>query len=180
METQRLNSGVLLRVDYPDEDLRRRIESFLRSRHFSSFRNLQVQVRGGVATLQGEVGSFYEKQVALDRCRRVAGVMSLNDQLQVSSERAGETLARDAASFRDPVRPLASRGTGKALNSDSTQLNAAVRVTTQPSRFVEAAKRGAALQVAEASAIEILAGTAEPGGSGRRLEFPDKAGVGSF
>ncbi|MFM7737858.1 MAG: BON domain-containing protein [Planctomycetota bacterium] len=74
---------MFIRVDCPDDDLRKRIESFLRSRHFSALRNLEVSVAGGVATLKGEVGSFYEKQVALDACRRVAGVLCTVDQMQV-------------------------------------------------------------------------------------------------
>ncbi|MFM7115480.1 MAG: BON domain-containing protein [Planctomycetota bacterium] len=83
MDARRGESGLFIRVDYPDDDLRKRIESFLRSRHFSALRNLEVSVAGGVATLKGEVGSFYEKQVALDACRRVAGVLCTVDQMQV-------------------------------------------------------------------------------------------------
>lgn len=158
MEKQRSHSGVLLRVDYPDEDLRRRIESFLCSRHFSSFRNLLVMVRGGVATLQGEVGSFYEKQVALDSCRRVAGVMSLDDQLQVAAERT--------AASAEPLQPTYA----------------------QASFQVGSPKRGPALQATGTSrgtsrgttGVEVRAGSTEPGGAGRRLDFPDHAGVGSF
>lgn len=83
MDGRRGESGLCIRVDYPDDDLRKRIESFLRSRHFSALRNLEVRVAAGVATLKGEVGSFYEKQVALDACRRVAGVLCTVDQMQV-------------------------------------------------------------------------------------------------
>jgi hypothetical protein len=83
MEGRRGESGLCIRVDYPDDDLRKRIESFLRSRHLAALRNLEVSVASGVATIAGEVGSFYEKQVALDACRRVAGVRCTVDQMQV-------------------------------------------------------------------------------------------------
>jgi hypothetical protein len=83
MCSQLAAAQVRLRVDYPDEDLRRRISSYLGSRHFPAFRQLDVRVADGAVTLTGRVSSFYEKQVALDTCRRVAGVLSTIDQVQV-------------------------------------------------------------------------------------------------
>lgn len=104
MERRRGESGLLIRMDYPDDDLRKRIESFLRSRHFSALRSLEVCVAGGVATLKGEVGSFYEKQVALDTCRRVAGVLCTVDHMQV------EQRLESAVSSRANVLPEIKAG----------------------------------------------------------------------
>ena len=98
MDGRRGESSLFLRVDYPDEDLRRRIESFLRSRHFSALRNLEVGVTSGVVTLKGEVGSFYEKQVALDTCRRVAGVLCTVDQLLVEQRQPSVSAHRSGVS----------------------------------------------------------------------------------
>ncbi len=75
--------GQHLRVDYPDDDLRDRVESFLFSRHFPGFRDLSVRVRDGNVTVTGEVGSYYEKQIAINSCRRVAGVLSVSDEIHV-------------------------------------------------------------------------------------------------
>jgi len=84
--SRRLSTTELqLRVDYPDEDLRRRISSFLGSRHFPAFRRLEVSVLAGAVTVRGQVGSYYEKQVALDTCRRVAGVLCTIDQVEVEA-----------------------------------------------------------------------------------------------
>jgi osmotically-inducible protein OsmY len=84
--SRRLSTTELqLRVDYPDEDLRRRISSFLGSRHFPAFRRLEVSVLAGAVTVRGQVGSYYEKQVALDTCRRVAGVLRTIDQVEVEA-----------------------------------------------------------------------------------------------
>lgn len=94
MDGRRGESGLCIRVDYPDDDLRKRIESFLRSRHFSALRNLEVCVAAGVATLKGEVGTFYEKQVALDACRRVAGVLCTVDRMQVEQRPESVGLVR--------------------------------------------------------------------------------------
>lgn len=78
-----METHALIRVDYPDDDLRQRISRFLGSRHFPAFRNLEIDVRHGAVTLSGNVCSFYEKQVALNTCQRVAGVLSTVDQIQV-------------------------------------------------------------------------------------------------
>jgi len=72
-----------IRLDYSDDDLRSRVASFLNSRHFPVFQKLDVDVHHGAVTLSGTVSSFYEKQVALNSCQRVAGVLSLVDDINV-------------------------------------------------------------------------------------------------
>ncbi|MEM7454835.1 MAG: BON domain-containing protein [Planctomycetota bacterium] len=74
-----------IRVEYSDDDIRKRVLRFLSSRHFSTFRNIDVIVRHGEVTLTGTVCSFYEKQVALTSCRRVAGVLDMVDCIVVES-----------------------------------------------------------------------------------------------
>ena len=74
-----------LRVEYLDEDVQDRVAHFLRSRHFPAFQNLEVSVHNGAVTVSGEVCSFYEKQVALTSCQRVAGVLSLVDEVAVEN-----------------------------------------------------------------------------------------------
>ncbi len=66
-----------------DHDLERRVASFLASRHMASLRKLEIEAREGVVTLRGQVHSFYEKQVSHLCCRRVAGVRSLIDAVDV-------------------------------------------------------------------------------------------------
>jgi osmotically-inducible protein OsmY len=48
-------------------------------------RNLQVEARNGTVVLRGQVGSFYEKQLGHQCCRRVAGVQKLIDSIDVVS-----------------------------------------------------------------------------------------------
>lgn len=76
-----------IRVEYPDDDLRSRVESFLKSRHFPAFGQLNVTVRDGAVTLSGALRSFYEKQVAMSSCQRVAGVLTLIDNVHVQPNR---------------------------------------------------------------------------------------------
>jgi osmotically-inducible protein OsmY len=67
-----------------DQDLQRRVISFLAGRYLPSLRTLQVDVHEGTVTLRGRVASFYEKQVAIHSCQRVAGVRHLVDAVDVS------------------------------------------------------------------------------------------------
>ncbi len=72
------------RIDFNDSDVRHRVERFLYSRDPSAFRSLVVEVRHGRATLAGAVDTFYEKQIALNACQRVAGVLTTIDQIDVA------------------------------------------------------------------------------------------------
>ncbi len=95
-------SGSLgLRVDYADDDLQRRVANFLHSQHFPAFKQLRVDVHDGAVTIYGTVDSFYEKQVALNSCQRVAGVLALIDQIAVAGPSGVVTAAID-----DGVREL--------------------------------------------------------------------------
>lgn len=66
-----------------DLDLKRRVHSYLQGRQVPSLRDLQVQAQAGRVVLSGRVSSFYEKQLALNCCRRVAGVYELVDCVEV-------------------------------------------------------------------------------------------------
>lgn len=67
-----------------DQDLQRRVVSFLAGRYLPSLRQLQVDVHEGTVTLRGCVTSFYEKQIAIHSCQRVAGVHKLVDAVDVA------------------------------------------------------------------------------------------------
>lgn len=71
-------------LDSEDDDLQRRIVNYLSSRHFPAFDTLEIEARDGEVTISGRVKSYYEKQVALNSCQRVAGVISLIDQISVA------------------------------------------------------------------------------------------------
>lgn len=66
-----------------DQDLVRRVTSFLHSRSMPGLKRLSIEARHGTVTLSGRVRSFYEKQVATHSCRRVAGVRQLVDKVDV-------------------------------------------------------------------------------------------------
>ncbi len=66
-----------------DNDLKRRIINFLHQRHVPSLRTIDVDVDQGVVTMRGHVNSFYHKQLCLNCCQRVAGVVRLVDEVEV-------------------------------------------------------------------------------------------------
>jgi osmotically-inducible protein OsmY len=68
-----------------DRDLERRVKGFLYGKHMPGLRNLQVEAHNGTVVLRGQVGSFYEKQLGHQCCRRVAGVQKLIDSVDVVS-----------------------------------------------------------------------------------------------
>jgi len=68
-----------------DHDLERRVSNFLAERLRPSLRELDVEVADGVVTLQGHLHTFYEKQLAISCCQRVAGVLKLIDEVEVSA-----------------------------------------------------------------------------------------------
>ncbi len=66
-----------------DEDILGRVMAYLNTRHFPAFRELDVEVAQGSVTVSGILPSFHEKQVALNSCQRVAGVVQLIDEISV-------------------------------------------------------------------------------------------------
>ena len=78
-----MGTPIQVRFDYPDEEVCTRVKNFLFSRHFPSIRELEVDVDNGIVTLSGNVQSYYEKQVAMNSCQHVAGVLDLIDKIEV-------------------------------------------------------------------------------------------------
>jgi osmotically-inducible protein OsmY len=68
-----------------DRDLEKRVANYLHGRHVPSLRKLAIASENGEVTLSGRVQSFYEKQVAIHCCRRVAGVVRLIDEVDVAA-----------------------------------------------------------------------------------------------
>lgn len=62
-----------------DKALERKITSRLADTNRASLKQLAVQVAGGSVTLRGSVASFYEKQIAIQTCRVLAGLDRLID-----------------------------------------------------------------------------------------------------
>jgi osmotically-inducible protein OsmY len=66
-----------------DRELERRVANFL-AQHFPRLRTVEVEASQGVVTINGLVNSFYERQLCINCCQRVAGVTSLIDKVEVA------------------------------------------------------------------------------------------------
>ncbi len=69
-----------------DRDLEKRIRIFLFGMRRARLRHLDIEVQNGCAIINGKVHSFYERQLALSCCQRVAGVLSVTDKVEVGDE----------------------------------------------------------------------------------------------
>jgi len=68
-----------------DRDLEHRVISFLRQSGIATLRRVTVEASAGTVTLYGRVHSFYQRQLCLQCCQRVAGVIRLVDRIEVES-----------------------------------------------------------------------------------------------
>lgn len=68
--------------DRLDRELQRRVSGFL-SQQVPRLHAVEVEVCHGVVTILGRVNSFYERQLCISCCQRVAGVINLNDKVEV-------------------------------------------------------------------------------------------------
>lgn len=68
-----------------DSKLKSRISQYLFDRTRPSLQTVEIETEGGQVTLTGRVKSFYEKQLCISSCQRVAGVIRLIDKLEVTT-----------------------------------------------------------------------------------------------
>ena len=66
-----------------DRQLERQIACHLAETNRPGLRGLAVKVADGNVTLRGCVASFYEKQIAIQTCRVLAGIERLTDAVEV-------------------------------------------------------------------------------------------------
>ncbi len=67
-----------------DRAIASQIATHLADTNRASLRRLSVDVHAGEVTLRGSVGSFYEKQIAIQTCRTLSGIYRLIDALEVA------------------------------------------------------------------------------------------------
>jgi len=73
-----------------NEDLRRRVVNYLFGHKMPSLRRIRVEADNGTVTLRGKVSTFYQRQLCINCCRRVAGVVQLVDRVEVVTPPAAE------------------------------------------------------------------------------------------
>jgi hypothetical protein len=68
-----------------DRELQRRVSIYLANRRLPSSSRLRIEAKNGVVTVRGTHDSFYHKQLCINCCQRVAGVVRLIDATRVRS-----------------------------------------------------------------------------------------------
>jgi len=66
-----------------DRDLERRLVNYLLGYKMPALRQVRVEVDNGTVVLRGTVSSYHQRQLCINCCRRVAGVIKLVDQIHV-------------------------------------------------------------------------------------------------
>jgi osmotically-inducible protein OsmY len=67
------------------QDLRRRVLNYIVGHKLPTLNRIAVEADRGTVVLRGQVHSYYQKQLCLNCCRRVAGVYQLIDEITVAS-----------------------------------------------------------------------------------------------
>lgn len=67
-----------------DGELQRRIVNYLFAKGLTGLQHLEVEVHGAVAVVRGRVSTYYEKQLVTSCCQRVAGVVQMSNEVEVS------------------------------------------------------------------------------------------------
>ena len=73
-----------------DRDVQQRVALFIQQRHLSRGARLIVLARRGVVTLSGRVSSFHHRQLLVSLTQRVAGVVQVQDELDVETYDDGQ------------------------------------------------------------------------------------------
>ena len=68
---------------HQDADLQVRVSIALTLRQRRSLREINLEVADGVVQLEGNLPSYYDRQLALETARHVAGVRKVLDNLRV-------------------------------------------------------------------------------------------------
>jgi osmotically-inducible protein OsmY len=68
-----------------DRKLAREVSHQLAETNRPNLKRIAVDVQAGQVTLSGRVASFYEKQIAIQTCRMLAGVERLIDAVDVAA-----------------------------------------------------------------------------------------------
>ena len=83
--------NVLICKSSSDEDLVDRVRLFLDILHLPALKQIQVDVEQEVVFIEGNVRSYYERQLAVACVRRVAGVRQIIDNIRVMEVESAQT-----------------------------------------------------------------------------------------
>jgi osmotically-inducible protein OsmY len=78
-----MNHHDATQVDQLDRELEKKIRDALEHNGRVHLKQLRVDVINGVATVQGRVPSYYERQLCIRSCHKVSGIREVVDRIEV-------------------------------------------------------------------------------------------------
>lgn len=120
-------SGSAVHPASSDADLVRRLVSFVYQQRVPDGGCVKFASHNGVVVVHGELPTPHAKWLCIECCRRVAGVMRVVDQLQVTAEHSTLPLVCDSPGDRDVgvARVRAALTDQRGWRSHKTAQNAA-------------------------------------------------------
>jgi hypothetical protein len=112
-----------------DADLLTRVGIALTMRLSHTLHAIHIQVDNGVVILRGLVPSFYDRQLAIEVTRRVAGVLKVRDELSVATPSGGfdKAWTPQSSNVRQPRSSQATNASpGAGTDSGKRSLASAV------------------------------------------------------
>lgn len=70
-------------TDEADRELLYQVKALLQQRGYRSIRTLEIRIKQGIAVVQGQVPTFYMRQIAVECIKCVGGVTKIIDRIDV-------------------------------------------------------------------------------------------------
>lgn len=117
-----------------DADLLTRVGIALTMRLSHTLHAVHIQVDNGVVTLRGLVPTFYDRQLAIEVTRRVAGVLKVRDELSVTAPTGGfdKAWTPQSSGGNQPRNPQATNASPGAGTDSGKRSSAAAGETSHP------------------------------------------------
>jgi hypothetical protein len=113
-----------LRPESPaDRELEARILGYLLARNAPATGQIEVDANNGTVTVRGRVRTFYQRQLCVHCCLRVAGVVRLVDQIHVTD--AADATANDPSEPRPSIPWKSPPSSWNGVKHDDYQSNGA-------------------------------------------------------
>jgi osmotically-inducible protein OsmY len=74
-------------IQLDNRDLANRVAKFLNNQQMPGVNTIDIRAVGGVVVLSGQLRTEREKRLYVQYCQRVAGVMQVIDELQVTQQK---------------------------------------------------------------------------------------------
>jgi len=117
-------------TDEADRELLYQVKTSLQHRGYWSIRSLEIRVKQGIAVVQGQVPTFYMRQIAVECIKCVGGVTKIIDRIdvvyipddfRVTESNSGESKTSTVSSLHQVDSPIMTRAAQNKPQTDFRQ-----------------------------------------------------------